>query len=151
MFDLNQRIKKLERDLKNMANLFSQTSQKVQELKTQNRQEIGHKEQELEDWRKKLEVLQQERNGIRKEIREKVVKLEKSNLENTEKQSKINKLLTEHSEELEEVDKLLYDERTQYRNIRDKLIIELCKPCPICPEKERSIKHLEQRLSNLQI
>ena len=96
-----------------------------------------------------MEVLQQEEIEIKKEIRKKAIELEKSELSNAEKQVKINQLLTEHSEELEELDKILYDERTQYRKIRDKVINELCKPCQGCKEKNVVLLKVNQKANNL--
>jgi chromosome segregation ATPase len=142
-------LKTLKSKLNEYKKFLLETKANLTNLAQESKQEIQSKEQELENWRQKLEVLQQERNQIKKEIREKVIELEKSQLSNTEKQTKINKLLTEHSQELEEVDNLLYDERSQYRHIRDKLIAKLCQPCEICPEKERTVKILESRVNNL--
>nr|CAG8498070.1 11299_t:CDS:10 [Entrophospora candida] len=119
-----------ERDLlKEKKEKSDEEGVKIDNSLTKAEDSIGGKEKELEDWQSKLEACQKERNQIRKEIQEKVSELEVSQLSNSEKQEKINKLLTEHSNELEEIDKLLYDERAQYRNIRDKVINELCRPC----------------------
>src|SRR2546430_7383099 len=128
MSNLRQRIIDLEKKLKNYKIKLKIITEESLKLKTQNRSEINTKEKELEEWRQKLEVLQQERNQIKKEKQVKIQELEQSQLSNSEKQSKINCLLTEHSQELEEVDNLLYKERTNYRNIRDKLIGKLCEP-----------------------
>lgn len=140
-----QRIKKLEDKLKETATRLKIITEESLKLQNQNRSEINVKEQELEDWRNKLEILQQERNQIKKEIREKVQELEVSRLSNSEKQVKINQLLTEHNQELEEVDKLLYDERTNYRQIRDKLIGKLCEPCQNCQTKEQVLKRKDKK------
>ena len=147
----NTELKELKRKLKECETHLNQIEQGVKDLKSRNRQEIKTKEQELEEWRNRLEILQQAENKIKKEIREKVVELEQSNLSNTEKQEKINKLLTEHSQELEELDNLLYDERSQYRNIRDNLIRKLVEDCQICSEKERLVVSLEKQVKGLRV
>jgi Fe2+ transport system protein B len=147
--DFSQRIKDLESKLKNANQRLKVIAEESLKLESKNHSQIVQKERELEEWRDKLEICQQERNQIKKEIREKVLQLEKSNLTNSEKQSKINKLLTEHSEELEELDQLLYDERSQYRKIRDKVIERLIRPCQTCLEKEKYNQSLEKRVNNL--
>jgi chromosome segregation ATPase len=147
--DLSERIKKLESELKNTNQRLKVIIEASLKLENQNRSEIGIKEKKLEDWRNKLETCQQERNQIKKEIREKVVELEKSDLTNTEKQAKINQLLTKHSQELEEVDRLLYSERSQYRKVRDKIFEELLKPCLSCKEKNIILKEVNKKVRNL--
>ena len=121
---------------------FKEIEKEVKKLKSQNRSEISQKEKELEDWRAKLEVCQQERNNIKKAIKDKVKELETSNLSNTEKQEQINKLLTKHSKELEELDNLLYEERTQYRELRNSLINRLCEPCTNCQVNSQTVNYL---------
>ena len=135
-----QRIANLESNLKDAKVRLKVIVERSLKLESKNHQELQQKEQELEEWRQKLEVLQQERNQIKQEIKEKVQQLEQSQLSNSEKQAQINRLLTENSQELEELDKLLYDERTNYRNIRDKLINKLCEPCPNCQTQTQAIK-----------
>ena len=147
--NLNDEIAELKRKLGELESFLDEIAVDIVNLKSANHQEIQQKEKELEAWHQKLRVLQQEKKQIEKDIKDKVAELKKSNLSNAEKQAKINQLLTEHSEELEELDQLLYQERTNYREIRDKLISKLCEPCEVCPEKERMIKNLEQRVTNL--
>lgn len=147
----SEKLKTFKRRLVEHQAELLKIKEKLRNLEKQSHSEVIDKEKELEDWRTKLEVCQQEKKAIDKEIKEKVAELEKSQLSNTEKQEKINKLLTEHSQELEELDNLLYDERTQYRNIRDRLINKLCEPCPACQEKGQHIKTLENRFQNLKI
>lgn len=152
MVDLSQQVKELKNKVEKMADLINRISQKLTHLKGGKQidhEQIKVKEKELEDWRAKLEVCQQEKKQIDKEIKEKVQELEKSQLSNTEKQEKINKLLTEHSQELEELDNLIYDERSQYRNIRDKLINELCRPCRGCKEKNAILLKVNHKADNL--
>lgn len=139
-----QKIKNLKEEIKKLKDLLSKIVQKVESLKNQNHSQIFQKEKELEEWRNKLEVCQQEKNAISKELKDKVTELEKSQLFDNEKQTKINKLLTEYGEELEKLEQLLSDEKTQYRNIRNKLIEKLCESCNSCKEKEQSVKRLEK-------
>jgi chromosome segregation ATPase len=149
MSDIHERVKKLNEAIVELQGYLVKTEQIIKNLESKNCLEIQQKEKELEDWRQKLEVLQQERNQIRKEIKEKVQELEQSQLSNSEKQAQINQLLTAHSQELEEVDKLLYEERTQYRQIRDKLIGKLCEPCPTCRTKEQVIQQKDKKITYL--
>jgi chromosome segregation ATPase len=138
MTSISERIKELNSKLLSYEQLLSD----LKSSESQTRSEIGTKEKELEDWRAKLEVCQNERNEIKKEVKDKVKELEQSNLSNTEKQEKINKLLTQHSDELEEVDNLLNEERAQYREIRNSLINSLCQPCPSCRDKAQQVNNL---------
>ena len=77
--------------------------------------------------------------------------MEQSQLSNTEKQSKINQLLTEHSQELEELDRLIYEERSQYRQIRDKLFSKLFEPCLVCQTNQQNIKVKDKKITYLLI
>lgn len=149
MTNFAQRIKDLESRLEKASSRLRTITQESLKLRDQNLQEIKVKEKELEEWRDKLEVLQQERNQIKKEMREKVLQLERSQLSNSEKQTKISHLLTKHSQELEEVDNLLYEERSHYRQIRNKLIGKLCEPCQSCQAKEQSLKYKNQKINYL--
>jgi chromosome segregation ATPase len=140
--DISKEIDELKSKLAEYQQTFKDVETAINHLKSSNRSEIASKEKELEDWRAKLEVCQQERNQIKQEIKTKVKDLEQSNLSNTEKQAKINKLLLEHSQELEDLDNLLYEERAQYRDIRNSLINRLCEPCVGCQEKDQQVKNL---------
>ena len=149
MNDIHAKIRKLNQTITELQTYFIQTEQIIKDLESKNSSQIISKEKELEAWRNKLEACQQERNQIRKEMKEKRIELEQSQLSNSEKQAKINQLLTEHNEELEEVDKLLCDERTHYRQIRDKLIGKLCEPCQGCQTKEQSIQQKSRIITYL--
>ena len=146
MATFSQRIVDLENKLKDFKTRLETIIKESLKLESKNHQELQQKEKELEEWRQKLEVLQQERNQIKQEIKDKVSELEQSQLSNSEKQAQINRLLTEHSQELEELDKLLYDERTNYRNIRDKLINKLCEPCSNCQTQTQAIKTKDKKI-----
>ncbi|KLL02128.1 MAG: hypothetical protein MRERC_4c085 [Mycoplasmataceae bacterium RC_NB112A] len=148
---IKEEIKKLKKNLIEYKEYLKEIEKNIQNLKSQNRSQIQAKEKELEELRAKLELCQQEKRKIDKEIREKVKELKGSQLSNVEKQAKINQLLTENSEELEKLDQLLHEERSQYRQIRDKLIGKLCEPCGVCQAKEQNIKNLEKRVLHLQI
>ncbi|CFW93351.1 protein of unknown function [endosymbiont DhMRE of Dentiscutata heterogama] len=144
--DTKKIIEQLRQKLINYQKELNTLGKQFLKAKNGNKQDIASKEKELEEWRKKLELCQQEKNNLKQELRDKVKELERSELTNGEKQTKINQILTKHSEELEAVDKLLEEERTQYRSLRDKLIEKLCEPCSTCPEKEKAKGYLEQKI-----
>lgn len=149
MPNINDRVKELNKTIIELKNYLVEIKKDIEQAESKGRSEIGIKEKELEGWRRKLETCQQERNQIKKEIRERVLELEKSDLANSEKQAKIIQLLTGHNEELEEVDNLLYEERGQYRSIRDKLIGKLCEPCQGCQEKNKILKEVNKKVNGL--
>jgi chromosome segregation ATPase len=144
-----EQLNSLKNKLLNCQKILKELAEATKNLESKNRQTIQQKEIELEEWRQKLEVYQQEEIKIKKEIKQKVQALEQSQLSNSEKQVQINRLLTEHSGELEELDKLFEEERSHYRQIRDKLIGKLCEPCQTCSVKTQILHQKGEKITYL--
>ncbi|CAI2161433.1 10350_t:CDS:2 [Funneliformis geosporum] len=96
-------LKKLEDKLKKVYYLFKKTSQKVENLKSQNTQEIQQKENELIGLKSDLEICQQEKLDISQKLNEAIEELANSNLTGQEKIAQIIKLTTENQKHFDKV------------------------------------------------
>lgn len=128
MTDFAGKIKAIEEKLRNLDALLNTTEQEVNKLQNESqldKAKIKSKEKELEEWRKKLEECQREKNKMEKELMVQIEELKKPELPEAEKQTKANYLFDKQKQDLERLEHYLYEERTHYRQVKDKLVNKL--------------------------
>jgi len=100
-------IRRLKKDLKEYQQSLKEINEVIKNLKTDNLQALQAKEKEIQDLNAKLQVCQQKRDEIQRELDSKVEEIKNSNLTNENKAQQITNLLVEHKKELDLVNQEL--------------------------------------------